>query len=201
MKRLILVAALMVSACASTTETNTGRTATEQLLLARAADRAAEGLILPIPQGSRVFIDDVYFRVDNGAYAVSAIRSALSDAGYRLSTDRNQADAIFEIRAGALSLEQMRRVVGLPEMRVPINENLNVVSLPELSVYSRRDRIGVAEFSGFLYDARTGAPLGAVSPMIGRYRIRSHKALMMVSWGQQSANPGERDPGSSWKEF
>ena len=201
MQRLILVAALMVSACASTTETNTGRTATEQLLLARAVDRAAEGLILPIPQGSRVFVDDVYFRVDNGAYAVSAIRAGLSDAGYRLATDRNQADAIFEIRAGALSLEQMRRVVGLPEMRVPINESLNVVSLPELSVYSRRDRIGVAEFSGFLYDARTGAPLGAVSPMIGQYRIRSHKALMMVSWGQQSAQPGERDPGSSWKEF
>ena len=201
MKQLMLIAALAVSACASTTETNTGRTATEQLLLARAVDRAAEGLILPIPQGSRVFVDDVYFRVDNGAYAVSAIRAGLSDAGYRLATDRNQADAIFEIRAGALSLEQMRRVVGLPEMRVPINESLNVVSLPEMSIYSRRDRIGVAEFSGFLYDARTGAPLGAVSPMIGRYRIRSHKALMMVSWGQQSAQPGERDPGSSWKEF
>ena len=177
MNRLILVAALALSACASTTESNTGRTATEQLLLARAADRAAEGLILPIAQGSRIFVDDVYFRVDSGA------------------------DAVFEIRAGALSLEQMRRVVGLPEVRVPINENLNVVSLPELSVYSRRDRIGVAEFSGFLYDARTGAPLGAVSPMIGRYRIRSHKALMIVGWGQQSAHPGERDPGSSWKEF
>ncbi|HRO32424.1 MAG TPA: hypothetical protein PLQ03_03340 [Brevundimonas sp.] len=197
----LLVAALIVSGCASTTESNTGRTATEQLLLARAADRAAEGLILPIPQGARIFVDDVYFRVDNGAYAVSAIRASLSDAGYRLATDRNQSDAIFEIRAGALSLEQMRRVVGLPEMRIPINENLNVVSLPELSVYSRRDRMGVAEFSGFLYDARTGAPLGAVSPMIGRYRIRSHKALMVVSWGQTSANPGERDPGSSWKEF
>lgn len=197
----LLVAALVVSGCASTTESNTGRTATEQLLLARAADRAAEGLILPIPQGARIFVDDVYFRVDNGAYAVSAIRASLSDAGYRLATDRNQSDAIFEIRAGALSLEQMRRVVGLPEMRIPINENLNVVSLPELSVYSRRDRMGVAEFSGFLYDARTGAPLGAVSPMIGRYRIRSHKALMVVSWGQTSANPGERDPGSSWKEF
>lgn len=197
----LCAAALAVSACASTTESNTGRTATEQLLLARAAERAVEGLVLPLPTGSRIYVDEVYFRIDTSAYAVSAIRAALSEAGYRLATDRNQADAIFEIRAGALSLEQMRRVVGLPEMRIPINENLTVVSLPELSLYSRRDRMGVAEFSGFLYEARTGAPLGAVSPMIGRYRIRSHKALMVVSWGQQSANPGERDPGSSWKEF
>lgn len=197
----LCAATLIVSACASTTESNTGRTATEQLLLARAAERAVEGLVLPLPTGSRIYVDEVYFRIDTSAYAVSAIRAALSEAGYRLATDRNQADAIFEIRAGALSLEQMRRVVGLPEMRIPINENLTVVSLPELSLYSRRDRMGVAEFSGFLYEARTGAPLGAVSPMIGRYRIRSHKALMVVSWGQQSANPGERDPGSSWKEF
>ena len=95
----------------------------------------------------------------------------------------------------------MRRVFGIPEMRIPINENFNVVSLPELSVYSNRDRAGVAEFSGFLYEAKTGAPLGAVLPMIGQYRIRSHKLFMIVTWGQQQAQPGQRDPGSSWTEF
>jgi len=35
--------ALLASACASTTESNIGRTATENLLLARAADKAVEG--------------------------------------------------------------------------------------------------------------------------------------------------------------
>jgi hypothetical protein len=40
-----------------------------------------------------------------------------------------------------------------------------------------------------------------VVPMIGTYRIRSHKAFMVVSWGQQQAQPGQRDPGSSWTEF
>ena len=76
--------ALAVGACASTSETNPSRTATEQLLVARAADRAVEGLVLPIPQGSRVFVDDAYFRAENAPYAVSAIRSALSEAGYAL---------------------------------------------------------------------------------------------------------------------
>ena len=46
---LLTVAAVVLSACASTTESNTGRTATEQLLLARASDRAVEGLVLPLP--------------------------------------------------------------------------------------------------------------------------------------------------------
>lgn len=203
MLRLIVsgLAVAALAGCASTTESYTSRTATEQLLIARAADRAVEGLTLPVPPGSRIFVDQTYFQGDGSVYAISAIRGALSDAGYILWTDKSTADAVFELRIGALSLEQMRRVFGLPPMAVPINENLNVVSLPELSVYSRRDRVGVAEFSGFLYDGRTGAPLGAISPLIGDYRIRSHKLLMMLSWGQQQAQPGERDPGDSWKEF
>ena len=193
--------ALAVGACASTSETNPSRTATEQLLVARAADRAVEGLVLPIPQGSRVFVDDAYFRAENSPYAVSAIRSALSEAGYALVPSKQEAAAVLELRAGALSLEQMRRVFGLPELRVPINDSFNVVSLPELSIYSRRDRVGVAEFSGFLYEPKTGAPLGAVLPMTGEFRIRSHKLLMIVAWGQQSVEPGQRDPGDSWREF
>jgi hypothetical protein len=202
MARLAIGGLLLgAAACASTTETFPGRTATEQLLMARAADKAVEGLSLPLPTASSIFVDDVYFQGEGTRYAISAIRAALSDAGYRLAPNKEAADAVFEIRVGAMSLEQMRRVVGLPEMRIPINETLNVVSLPELSVYSNRDRVGVAEFSGFLYEARTGAPLGAVMPMIGSYRIRSHKAFMVVAWGQQQAQPGLRDPGSSWTEF
>ncbi len=199
--RAVLGLTLLLGACASPSETNPARTATEQLLVARAADRAVEGLILPIPTGSRVFVDATWFQAENAAYAVSAIRAALSDAGYALASSKAEADAVFELRAGALSLEQMRRVVGLPDMRVPINDTFNVVSIPELSIYSRRDRVGVAEFSGFLYEPRTGAPLGAVLPMTGEFRIRSHKLLMIVAWGQQNVDPGQRDPGDSWREF
>ncbi|MFN3670015.1 MAG: DUF6655 family protein [Brevundimonas sp.] len=202
LRRLAAAAlALLAGACASTSETYPSRTATEQLLIARAADRAVEGLVLPIPSGSRVFVDASFFQAENAAYAVSAIRNALSDAGYALVPSRAEADAVFELRVGALSLEQMRRVVGLPDMRVPVNDTFNVVSIPELSVYSRRDRVGVAEFSGFLYHPRTGAPLGAVLPMTGEFRIRSHKLLMIVAWGQQNVDPGQRDPGDSWREF
>lgn len=193
--------ATALTACASTSETHPSRTATEQLLVARAADRAVEGLTLPIPRGSKVYVDDTYFRAENAPYAVSAIRGALSEAGYFLAPSKQEAAAVLELRAGALSLEQMRRVFGVPEMRVPINDSFNVVSIPELSVYSRRDRVGVAEFSAFLYEPSSGAPLGALIPMTGEFRIRSHKLLMMVAWGQQRIDPGERDPGDSWTQF
>ena len=195
-----VLGAALTAACASTTETNPSRTATEQLLVARAADRAVDNLTLPVPDGSVVFVDETYFRAEAAPYAVSAIRAALSEAGYALARNRDQADVIFEIRAGALSLEQMRRLLGVPAMSVPLSD-YRVVSFPELSLYSRRDRTGVAEFSGFVYRAEDGAPIAAVAPMIGQYTIRSHRLLMMMTWGQQYAEPGEQDPGESWWEF
>lgn len=195
-----LAAATILGACASTSETNPQRTATEQLLVARAADRAVEGLILPVSAGTKVFVDPTYFTGDGTAYALSAIRQAVSQAGYRLSPSRDEAEVIFEIRAGALSLDQMRRMVGLPAMSLPVAD-YRVATVPELSLYSRRDRQGVAEFSGFVYDARTGAPLGAVAPMTGEYTIRSHRLLMVLTWGQQSVDPGDRTPGRSLLAF
>src|SRR5690606_21573809 len=159
-----------------------------QLLVARAADRAVHGVTLPVEDGAAVFVDETYFRAETSPSAISAIRGALSEAGYHLARNRDQADVIFEIRAGALSLEQMRRLLGIPAMAIPLSD-YRVVSLPELSVYSRRDRTGVAEFSGFVYRAEDGAPIAAVAPMIGQYTIRSHRLLMMMTWGQQYAEP------------
>ena len=45
-----------------------------QLLLARASDRAIEGLVLPLPLGASVFVDDAYFQGEGARYAVSAMR-------------------------------------------------------------------------------------------------------------------------------
>ena len=73
---MTLMLAGVLSACASTTETNPGRTATEQLLVSRAADMAVEGLVLPIPVGARIFVDDTYFQAESARYAVGAIRAA-----------------------------------------------------------------------------------------------------------------------------
>ena len=93
----VLATAAVLSACASTSETYPARTATEQLLVARAADRAVEGLTLPIPSGSRVYVDATFFQAENAAYAVSAIRAALSEAGYALAPSRAEAERSPEV--------------------------------------------------------------------------------------------------------
>ena len=116
----LLAAGLALSACASTTETNPGRTATEQLLLARAADRAVEGLSLPLPAGAAVYVDESYFQGEGARYAISAIRAALSDAGFRLAQNKDAADAVFEIRAGAHTGEITRAEHGVAGLGVHV---------------------------------------------------------------------------------
>ena len=60
-----------------------------------------------MPTAASIFVDDAYFQGEGTRYAISAIRAALSDAGYRLARTKDASNAVFEIRAGALSLEQV----------------------------------------------------------------------------------------------
>lgn len=189
--------------CASAVETRPFRTATEQLLVAHAAENAAERFSITITPGARVFLNTVNFTGEGAAYAASAIREALLHRGAVLTDDKAQADVVVEVRLGALSLDQMQRVLGVPALTLPIAPNLTTVTIPELSVYSRRDRTGVAEFSAFAYDARTGRPIAVAGRIAGATTIRSHTLLMVFPWGQKEVRPGDRSLGPKpwWKAW
>lgn len=198
---VLLAGASLLSACATPVETRPGRTATEQLLVAHAAERAAKQLALPIPEGKKVFLDTAAFRGEGADYAQSAIREGLVSRGARLWPSREGADIVVEIRLGALSIDQISRVLGIPSLQVPISPQWTVITIPELSLYSRNDRSGVAEFSAFAYDARTGAPLAVEVRAAGATTMRSHKLMMILPWGQQEVRPGDATLDSEpwWK--
>lgn len=181
--------------CATATETQPYRTATEQLLVTEAADAAAKQLKLPIPPGRRVYLDTVNFKGEGSDYAISALREALVRQGVVLALDRHACDVVLEVRLGALSIDQMNRVLGVPTLTLPIiTASLTTVTIPELSVYSRRDRTGVAEFLAFAYDAQTGKEIGAPIRLVGETQLRSHKLMMVMSWGQQELRPTKPAP-------
>jgi hypothetical protein len=172
------------------------------LLVSHAAEKAAKQLSIPIPPGSAVFLDAVNFTGEGADYAKSAIREGLLARGARLVREREDADVIVEIRLGALSIDQISRVLGVPSLQVPISPQFTVITIPELSVYSRNDRTGVAEFSAFAYEARSGRPIAVETRVAGTTTMRSHKLLMVLPWGQQEVRPGDRALESSgpwWK--
>jgi hypothetical protein len=196
-----LALGLLLSGCATPQETYPTRTATEQLLVSHAAERAAQEFSLKLPHGAKVFLDTTYFRGEGSDYAASALREALARGGHSLVPTKSEASVIVEIRVGALSTDRVNRVVGIPRLTVPISSAMDTIAIPELSVYSRRDRYGVAEFSSFAYDARTGAPIALGGRMSGVTHIRSHTLFMIFSWGDQQVRPGHPtlDPLPWWK--
>lgn len=198
---LLLCVASLLSSCATPLETNPGRTATEQLLMSKAADEAASRLSLPMVEGRKVFLDTTSFTGEGAPYAVASLRAALIRQSAILTPDRDAADIVVEARLGAMGIDQLNRVLGVPQMTVPMSSTLTLATIPELTLYSRRDRVGIAEMTVLVYEPRTGKLIAALTPLVGDVRIRSHKLLMILSWGQRQLQPGDHEEMPSWRQF
>jgi hypothetical protein len=111
---------LLLTACNLTRESNPPRTATEELLISTAVDRAVEALKLDIPKSTSVYLDTSDFEGTDSKYAVSDITERVLLAGGRLATDRSKADMVVAIRSGALSTDSDGFLVGRPAMGVPV---------------------------------------------------------------------------------
>ena len=74
---------LLLAACSLTRESNPPRTATEELLISTAIDRAVEGLKLDIPKSTSVYLDTSDFegRIPNMQCPTSPSTCSLPAAG------------------------------------------------------------------------------------------------------------------------
>jgi len=186
---LVLALSLTLGACATVTENRPSRTATEYLLLTRAIDQAARQFSIGVEPGKRVHLNTRYLSGEGADYAASAFREALVAGGARLAEDRLESDVIVEMRAGAMSIDQMNRLLGMPSLTIPTSQNLTTATIPELSVYSRRDRTGVVEFNAFAYETQSGRPVALATRVSGVTKVQSHKLFMILTWGRQELRP------------
>src|ERR1700761_5257374 len=90
--------ALVLSACTLNTVTVPSRSATEEMSISTAADRAADKLAQDLTAGGSVFVDATYFDAPDAKYAIGAIRAAIVRRGTKLAADRAKADRVVEIR-------------------------------------------------------------------------------------------------------
>ena len=119
MRPAALACLLLLAACSLTRESNPPRTATEELLISTATDRAVEGLKLDIPKGTSVYLDTSDFEGTDSKYAVSDITERVLLAGGRLASDRSKADMVVAIRSGALSTDSDGFLLGIPQRGCP----------------------------------------------------------------------------------
>ena len=180
---ILFLAALPLSGCVVERDTQPPRTATEQLLISTAADRAAKRLVLDLPHGTRIFVDTRNFtsadaKEADAKYAVAAIEDVLLHQGMALMPDPKQADVIVALRAGALSIDERKVLLGIPAMAIPI-PFAGTVPTPEVALYGLDTEKGIAKFAAVGYGARDGR-LRAASEAKAGFAKHAKKVILIV---------------------
>lgn len=153
---LYLVPVVIATGCATTSTTNTPRTATEQLLISAAIDRAMSDVRFGDLSGYSVFIDDKYLDSVDKGYLVGSLRHRVLKAGGRLAPAADAADVVVEARSGGVGTDTQESFVGIPAIGIPGLP----IEIPEVKLVSRATQMGTAKLGLVCYDAKTGMALG-----------------------------------------
>ncbi len=191
---LTTLLAALSSGCTTARQTDPQRTATEQLLISTAADRAAASLALDLGPDRKCFLDATNFEGLDGKYAIAAIRSSLLKKGMRFVADQKQADTIVEIRSGALSIDKHETLVGIPSVDIPIPLAGNF-GTPEIALYKSEEQEGIAKFAATAYDAKDGRFLDESTPPLGHSKI-DRQVVLIVSWIEDDVHAEAAAPKS-----
>ena len=159
---LAILSAVGLAGCGTTRSSDTKRTATEQVLISDAIDRAVVALKVHRLSGQSIYFDDryLYDAVDSG-YLISSIRQHLLANGCILKDERTEADFVVEGRSGAIGTNRHDLLFGIPSTNVPQIFPLQGIpaAIPEVPFAKRRDQRGVAKIALFAYHRETGRPV------------------------------------------
>jgi hypothetical protein len=180
-----------MAACTSMRSTEPERTATEQLLLSTAAEAQAQSLDFGVPAGRKVFVEPANFEGYDAKYAIAAIREQALRQGLHLVQEKKDAECIIEIRAGALSADQKKLLVGIPSFDLPVPLAGGAFTFPEIAFYKRQTDMGVAKFSAASYDAKEGTLIATASPSASASYTKETVLLFFISWSEDNLNRPE----------
>lgn len=155
---LFLALSALLVGCGQTRTSDTQRTATEQLLISDAVDRAVSEINFGPLQDQKVFLDTKALEglVDRG-YLESTLKQHMLASGLELQDSREKADFVVEARAGALGTGRQDVLYGIPSMNLPSISGLGVATVvPEIPFAKRTEQQGVAKVAVFAYEKASG---------------------------------------------
>ena len=173
---LCLVWSLGSLGCGTTKWSDTPRTATEQLLISDAVDRAVSEIDFAALSGRQVFFDNTYLKgsVDEN-YVVSSLRQHLLASGGLLMETRERPDYVVEARSGAVGTDRSDLLFGVPSVTVPTVPGMPVAmpsSIPEIPLAKTTNQKAVAKLAVFAYNRKTGRPVlqSGIDPAVSMAR-------------------------------
>jgi hypothetical protein len=191
---LLGLTAATLMGCTTDRESDPPRTATEELLISAAADRAADALKVDMGKDKKVFVDAGNVDGTDSKYAISAIRGSLLKQGAHLVDDKKNAETVVEIRVGVLSIDKHEMLVGIPSFNVPI-PLAGPFTTPEIALYKSEKQMGVAKFGAFSYDTKQGGLIDGPPPAYGLSHL-DRQVVLLVSWTKDDVHP-KHDNGKS----
>ncbi len=156
------MALALAAGCGTTRSSDSMRTATEQILMSSAIDKAINEINFQPLAGKEVFLDTDRFKgFPDENYCVSTLRQALFANGVILKPDRASAKYILEARAGVLGTNSNSVLIGVPAVNLPNMTGVPGVptAIPEIPFAKTTRQAGIAKIAMFAYNQSTGKPI------------------------------------------
>lgn len=174
--------------CATIRVTDPPRTATEQLLISRAATAAVNQIATDSLRDRLVFIDTTLFLPDVNAtaegntwltiadrqFALAELRSHLLLNGVRLTTDRETSQIVMELRTGGIGVDRSDYLLGIPPVLIPAgaagvgDSETGTIVTPELAILKNIRQESFASLAYIAYWRDSGEVVASSGPFIGR---------------------------------
>jgi len=170
----LLAAAGLVGGCISSAHhiTDTPRSATEQLLVTTAAERAVDALAWPDLRDRRVAVEVVSPNEQDAGYLKAALEARARELGAKV-VPADEAEWIVAARAGALGTERRELAVGIPEIPTPFGVT------PGISFYTHLRRRGWAQVRLGVRGAEGERIASGAPALAGAFRS-THRILLLV---------------------
>ena len=185
--------AVSLCGCGEKKVTLPARSATEQLLVSAAADRAIQNLPAAPVAGKKVFFDASSLETLDKAYVAAEWRGALARQGALLQTKMDDAEVVVEPRSGALSIDQRSFMIGLPELPLPV-PFAGTINIPELPLFKMVSLTATAKFAAAVMEPKDGSCVFATGHQLGEARERSLWLLLVGPFVFTNAKARLRSP-------
>ncbi len=150
-----LTLAALLAGCSTTKQSNTARTAREQLLISNAIDQSLSKIDFSSLAGQKVFLEEKYLECTDKGYLVSSIRHRAMYNGAHIVAKPEEADVVLELRSGGVGTDMADSYLGIPEIVLP-----GMMTLPQVKFITRTNQSAVAKIGLVAYDAKTQEMLG-----------------------------------------
>ncbi len=143
--------------CGTTKFSDTGRTATEQLLISSAMEDLVDEYDYSRLSGLKLFVKAANSATDSD-YLKSLIRQQLAANGAFVKDKEDDADYIVEVAPGTVGTNRYELMYGIPETTVPaIGSLTTATSIPEFALIKRTDQKAQVKLVMWAYNKTTGS--------------------------------------------